>query len=313
MIQLSNWTLKLLYKASILILFLLFFSSLTAQTIENDFGLEQIQMLKLNQEAMKKNRVRSIQTKFMVKKELSPIVKKPQITSYYEFDNDGNKIMYYKTFLLHDTVYDTLVEFYSYNEKNQLVTKRRSEYGKFGVYDYTYNDNNKVVKMEHYTEENVSQSKLTFIPKNRQLQETELYQIQKIDSLSYIIYTLSADNVRYKEEEAIYENGKLQKSHSRLLFGSQKYDVFHFAYFENDLIKKEVVDNFNSTVKKQYIYGYNEEKEIASIKIYEGKGEKHLYTIEFLYQEKTKLLDAILKKDEATGTIEITKLKYTFY
>lgn len=291
----------------------LFISSFSfSQLLMNKEGIEEIEKLEFNTAILLQNRIRSIHTEYMIKKELSPIIKKPHITEYYEYDNVGDMIMYYKTFLLHDTVYDTLVEYYSYDEQNLLNSKRRSEYGKFGAYEYTYQEG-QIIKMEHSFEENSSTSKLNFIPKNRVLEEIELYQIQPLDSLSFIRYTLSQDKVRYKEKEVIYENGRLKKMHDRLLFGPQKYDVYHYAYFEDDLIKKEIVDNYTSQVKKQYIYTYKENKNISSIKIYSGQGEKHLYTVEFLYKEDTGLLEAVLKKEEATGTIEITKFKYIHY
>lgn len=302
-----------LYRKIIALLSFVFVMSVVhTQTLDNEFGIQEVQKINFNKKLLKEQKIRSIQTEYMIKKELSPIVKKPEITSYYEYDNNGNHIIFYRTFLLYDTVYDTIVEYYSYGSNNQIISVIKSEYGKFGVYEYQYSGNEKV-KMDHYIEENISPSKLIYIPKNRVHQEDEVYKTEKLDSLSYITYTLSADGVRYKEEEAQFENNRIKKKYSRLIFGTQKYDIQTFAYFENDLIKKEITNNYNSEVKTQFIYSYNEDKNLNSIKIFQGKGIKHLFTIEFLYNKDSKLLDAMLRKNEATGTIEITKLKYTYY
>lgn len=280
-----------------------------SQLLDNTQGIELFDHLMFNKKTLKKKRVRSIQTRFMIKKELRPIAKKPQLTTYYEYNNDGELILFYKTFLLFDTNYDTLVEFYTY-QNSRLLTKRKTEFGKIGVYNYDYNTSGLVKKVTKGREINLSNNKLIHIPQNYKEVGEENFHYQFIDDKSFVKYTLSVDSVRYKEQEVLYEKGKLIKDQTRLLYGQQKYEIYKYSYFEKDLVKKEVVDNYSSAVKKYFIYRYYSNKNLSSIETYNNKNE-HIYTTEFLY--KNDLLDAILKKDERSKTIEITKYKYEFY
>ena len=65
--------------------------------------------------------------------------------------------------MLYDTIYDTLVEFYQY-KNGFLDTKRKTEYGKIGVYQYVYDENGLVKKVNKGKEVNKSKSKIIHIP-----------------------------------------------------------------------------------------------------------------------------------------------------
>jgi hypothetical protein len=286
------------------------FIAFSQDALLHEKGLDQLTKLSFNKTLIIKNKVRSITTEYMYKKELSPIVKNPKRTIYYEFNDSGQLLMYYKTFQLYDTVYDTLVEFYSYNKLGQLKELRRSEYGKFGVYTYLY-DNNKVVAVSQAEEENLTNSKLHFIPKNHNQKYTEKYVYETLDDLSYMKYTLSHDGVRYKEEEVVYKNSKIKKEKTRYLFSKQKYNVYNYYYFDNDLVKKEEVDNYSSKQKKAFVYRYDNKKRVTQMETF--KENENLYLTEFLYKENTELLDATINKNNNTKAIEIIKYKYSYY
>lgn len=292
------------------LLFCLFLAtSFSQDVLLHKNGIEQFSKLSFNPEVIVKNKVRSITTEHMNKKELSPIVKNPKVSTYYEFNNEGQLTMYYKTFMLYDTVYDTLVEFYSYYNDGKLKELRRSEYGKYGVYTYTY-ENDRLTEISQAQEENAIKSKTTFIPKNHQKKYKETFVYENIDSLSHIKYTLSEDGVRYKEDEVVYENGKLKKEQTRYLFSKQQHSIYRYYYFEDDLVKKEETDNYTQKTKNAFIYKYDQNKRINQMETY--KEDKKAFVTEFLYKE-TDLMDAIINKNTETNSIEIIKFSHTHY
>lgn len=284
-------------------------SSFSQDILLHKNGIEQFRKLSFNPEVIIKNKVRSITTEHMSKKTLSPIVKKPNITTYYEFNNAGQLTLYYKTFLLYDTIYDTIVEFYTYYEDGRLKELRKTEYGKYGVYTYKYK-NDRIIEISQAQEENALAGKTTFIPKNHTEKYKEKFVYENTDSLSHIKYTLSEDDVRYKEEEIVFENGKLKKEQTRFLFSKQQHSVYRYYYFEDDLVKKEETDNYTQKKKQAFIYKYDSNKRINQMETY--KEEKKTYTTEFLYKE-TGLMDAIINKNVTTNTLEIIKFTHTHY
>ncbi len=299
-------------KKIVVVVFLIVGKYSISQALNNKEGLTNFTKINFNKELISSKKVRSITTEYMIKKELSPIDKKPKIKTYYEYNDSGLLTMYYRTFLLHDTIYDTLVEFYTYNEKHQLKELIKSEYGKYGIYTYKYDKKGRVVNVSRAEEENAHSSKIVFIPSKHKEVSKEYFEFSNIDSLSYMKYTLSDDNIRYKEKEVIFENGKLKKSYERLIFGSQKYKVYNYKYFEDKLVSKNVINNFDSKLMKRYVYRYYSDGNLSSMETHIKKENDPMFTIDFLYKD-TKLLGSILKKNEKTGTIEITKFKYSHY
>lgn len=274
-------------------------------------GVDQFYKLNFNEEMIAKNKVRSITTEHLDRKSLNKIAKNTTTSSYYEFNDKGELTMYYKTFLLHTNVSDTLVEFYTYNDNGSLKELRRSEFGKYGVYSYTYK-NNRVVEIAQAEEENALDScKTIFIPVNHKDKYKEKFIYENIDSLSYYKYTHSEDNVRYKEEEIVYELGKLKKEQTRYIFSKQQHSVFNYYYFDKDLVKKEEVDNYLNKVKQSFVYKYDSIGRVNQMETYK-ENEKNFLT-EFLYKENTGLLDAIIHKNTETNSIEIIKFTHTLY
>ena len=292
-----------------LILCLCTITSFSQDVLLHKNGIDQFAKLDFNPEVIAKNKVRSITTEHMDKKELRAIVKNKKTNTYYEFNNSGQLTMYYKTFVVYDTIHDTLVEFYDYNKEGKLIVLRKSEYGKYGVYTYKY-EGDKVIEIALAHEENAISSKTTFIPKNHTEKYKEKFVFEKIDSLSYIKYTLSEDNVRYKEDEVIYKLGKLKKEQTRYLFSKQQHSIYNYYYFDQDLVKKEEIDNYTQKQKQSFIYKYDSIKRINQIETY--REDKKVYTTEFLYKE-TGLMDAIINKNNETNAMEIIKYSHTYY
>lgn len=284
-------------------------NSLSQDVLLHKNGIEQFTKLNFNPKVITKNKVRSITTEHMNKKELRAIVKNKKTSTYYEFNNSGQLTMYYKIFIVYDTLQDTLVEFYSYNNDGKLIELRKSEYGKYGVYKYKY-EGDRLTEITQAQEENVLSSKIIFIPKNHIEKYKEKFVYENIDSLSYIKYTLSEDNVRYKEDEVLYELSKLKKEQTRYLFSKQQHSIYNYYYFEEDLVKKEEIDNYTQNQKKASIYKYDSIKRINQIETY--KEDMKIYITEFLYKE-TGLMDAIINKDTETNAIEIIKYTHTYY
>ena len=263
-----------------------------------------------NSEFIKINNIKSISGSISSKK-VRDIIRSKGLKSHYEFNENGKLTLQYKSHITQNKT-DTAITFYEYNDDGKISKKRKSEGAGFYSYQYRYNNENNIIAQTYSRDENKFGSKNKFELKKKYIIKTDSFSYQpygkgQVKKLFYNSY-----GIKYKEQTNSFDSlGYLTEERTKFIIGNNKTKLTYEYDQYGRLYKKHIYTNISQDKKTTAIYSYDEIGNVLEIKNYNE--EKHISTKEFLYDEKTMLLSAIIIQDIASELLRIIKYDYTFF
>ena len=263
-----------------------------------------------NTNFIKVNNIKTI-TGIISSKKVRDIIRSKGLKTYYKFNRKGELVQQYKSHLSQKKI-DTTSTFYRYNQLGKIVSKRKSEGLGFYSYQYQYDLNNNIVSQTYSRDENKFNSKNKFELKKRYIIKTDSFSYQLNTENQTQKYFYNSYGIKYKQQTNTFDSlGYLIEEKTKFIIGNNKTKTSYEYDNYGRLYKKQYVGNLTQSKKTTAIYTYDEIGNVLEIKNYLAS--EHVTTKEFLYDEKTMLLSAIIIQDIKAEQLRIIKYRYTFY
>lgn len=225
----------------------------------------------------------------------------------YSFNKEGQLAYTFET-RTDDGSTDTSWNRYKYDELGRLSVYRKSDQNGYIAIHYTYDDKDRVVAEEHFTEMTDSLGNVTrTLAFNKETYEYFEYDAQT-KRVRYNNYGLP-----YLEEFYNYnEDGYLVERIERVKMTGDVY-TYHYAYNENGkLAAIRKTSNKTTEPQEELKFRYDELGNLIEKHIYR-KGE-FTTDIQIIYNSKTRLLSSVITRQVSTNFMMILRfLDYSFY
>lgn len=286
---------------------LLVFLSTTAfsQTVLNPYGeiLEGLPFF--NKDVIKQFNVKSIRGHYATKFDMDVI--RPNSDAYvYEFDRLGQLVREYKIHMG-----DTLISSFQYDYKGNITLHRESN--KFGYYEkrYSFDDRNRVTKLELRRDKKSHFNKLSFELDESKIVSEESFEYIALEGLNYKKLCYNSSNRVYRIEFYYFnEKGQLIKKESALHNGSGRVEV-NYKYSFKGMVEEVVTVGVGSgRHEKTKKFEYDKLGNVLSRKVF--RNAKIISEEQFVFFERTGLLKAIISRGAAGNMLTILQFsKYT--
>lgn len=229
----------------------------------------------------------------------------------YEFDNTGLLIRKFETYILPTGNKDTSTVIYLYDERDNLITKRKNDGYGFYSYNYKYDTLNRKTSEIYCREENKG-------PSIEQFQLGKQFIIAK-ESYTYEMTQVGLKQKFYNnynklyQERFYYENdlGLVISEETRLLI-SNKRAVTEYAYnYKGQPILKIEHSSVLKPTELKYKYEYDEFGNILKEEFI--RNGTFVSRKEAVYYLESMLLKAIIMFDLATEYMHIVRYEYEFW
>lgn len=295
----------------ILVLFLLVSSLSSAQIIENGSGNAFTDENFFRASFIRSNKVKIIRGRVSTKREGEPMIQRDQFF-HFEFDQSGKLIIMMSTFASFSNNKDTTIIYFNYDEKGNLLTKRRNDNNGFFSYNYEYDSLGRVIKETYCRDENCGADRYHFKLGQQFIISSETFSYHQYVKNQTVKKYFNNYGKQYQECFSYYnELGyhtqdvfrlTLSGKESKLLYEydekgrvSKKNDISYiFGY--NEITNTYTYDQFGN-LEEQAIYHNNKQKTLRSL----------------IYDKATLLMTAQVMKDFETGLIYVIKYSYDFY
>lgn len=291
----------------LLVLFACLAGNLSAQMLTNIEGRVMSDEPFFNNEFIRYNKLAWMEGVYSEKRNNQPIKPRKEAV-HYRFDATGNLRLISRIFNAGSRTADTVNLAFVYDASNQLIARKRSENGGTTTYAYRYDGAGRLIETEHFRSgENLYQSAEVSVPQGvRVNRETFAYQDFAGQQKCTVF---NAQGKPYREEIRYTDTlGYLTGKSSRYLVTSG-YQQAQYAYNDRGWLIREVSTGLQGdTTRREFTY--DNLGNVLSEDVY--RGSKHTEHAEFLYDEHTAILKAILRKDVPTGTIGIVQFTWGF-
>mgnify|MGYP000867200757 CR=1 FL=1 len=288
----------------IAIIFLWAFSS-HSQVLDNSRGEAFTNKPFFNKTFIENNSIKSIKGRFNYKRS-GQAMYQTEFYYVYNFNKQGQLISTYET-RKDDGTTDTTWNEYIYNSLGNLIEhKQGSQSGKTNV-AYQLDDKNRIISEEYYTESIDSLGEKTIVLVNSETMKHEDFGLQKKKTIS------NSYGLPYLIETSYFdENGYLLEKEERYSRTSN-FNKQLYTYNEKGLLASI------SKFEKGTIEPIEEEK--YKYDSFGNISEKHLYKngvfttdIQIVYNEKTKLMTAVIIREVKTDFIMVIRFgEYDYY
>lgn len=294
----------------IIAIFILSFTAVNGQILDNSSCEAFTDEPFFNINFIKENKVKSIHGEISTKKKLSSIKTRGLIT-HYDFDENGILTQQYQTTLKSASLVDTTIVTYLYDDKNQLITKRRNDSYGFYSYNYTYDSTGQIASEKYCRDENANESKSDFKLGKQFVIVSENYENEWVSAKE--LRRKYFNNYGRPYQELVFrwdDRGYLIEEETTLLLNSKKNKT-SYSYNEKGLVlKKEQSSNVTGNSTLVHEYEYDEVGNLINIDEY--RNGQHITKREIIYNANM-LMDAIIIMDVATEYMSIIRYKYNFY
>lgn len=278
-----------------------------AQILDNTLGQTFGEQPFFNDSFVKNNQIKSIKGFYSTKATLD-IVRPTDDFYYYEFNKQGQLIKDYFT-----RFKDTLISHYSYDDKGNIASIRRSDKHGFYSYNFTYDSAGRVIEKDYRRDVNQTRNKVNFVLDRSFIVSVEKFEYVDFDSSSYKMLYYNNTGKVYKEEFYYFdEYNNLVTLEGRMKMGSG-YNKTTYTYNNLGLlVEKTEFSKLINTTDSKWLYEYDAFGNVYALHIYKNG----VYTTEYqiVYDQSTMLLNAIVTQDEETELLTILKFSaYTYY
>lgn len=304
-----NYTYQLL-KAFILFVLVSFLSfSSSGQFLKNGKGQIILGIDFFSPLTITSNKIESITVEYSTKKPLQPIQKSYFNSNFYSFDLQGRIKQYYTTQKLFNGSIDTTVEWRFY-KNGRISTKKRTLSNAIKVKSYFY-ENNQLSVIVHGKSRSSGNSKTILDISSYSEESAEYWTYAVLANQDTLIKKKSVNGVVFQEVLISNPDSNTKKIETSYRY-APKNNHSVTLFYSNNLLKK--IEIKNSTITREfYSFSYNHDKELLSYIKYDQTGKVAIEFAEFIYEDTTGNLQAIITKDYTTNNIEIKKFCYTYY
>lgn len=256
-----------------------------------------------NEQFIQLNKIKSIKAQFNYKKTRQAIIEQ-NFYYVYNFDRNGKLISTYET-KQDDGTKDTTWNVYLYNDRGLMMEHKKGDARGKTSNVFVY-DGQDMIRQEFWTESldsNGTSNRLLFNSENIE-HSTYLNQKKKKYFNSY--------NLPYMEETEYYDSlGYLSSTERRMIMTNT---LLKKKYYYNDkgyLAKKEIFDNSKEPTET-YEFSYDVFGNLSQTYYYK----KGVFTTDtqIVYNEKSKLISAVIIREVATDFIMILRFnQYEYY
>jgi hypothetical protein len=297
-------------RAFLFLMMLFYGGSLYAQILDNSQCSVFTDDPFFNAEFIRNNKIKSIRGDVSTKSKNSAIVESN--TEYiYEFDIQGRLIKKVETFFLPGSGKDTSVVYFEYDDRNNLILRRKNDGYGFFSFKYTYDDENRITSMVYCREENASDKIDEFVPGKTYIISKESY-----------VYDMLEEGLRRKvynnydklyQETMYYQNelGYIISEETRLLVSNNRSVV---EYMYDNKGRPSAKFDHKSVLRPSELawhYEYDEVGNVLKEEYY--RNEVFITRKEAVYHPQTMLLKALIKFDIATEFMHIVRFSYGYY
>lgn len=291
------------------VLFLLFLVSSVicrAQVLDNRNGDAFTDKPFFNTDFIRANKLKELKGTFVYKKQ-GEVMKNTTFNYVYHFNTMGELDYTFET-RTDDGSSDTTWNRYKYDDKGRLSVYRKSDQNGYIAIHYVYDDKDRVIEEEHFTE--MTDSLGNVIRTLAFNKETYVYQEYDLQTkrTRYNNYGLP-----YLEEFYNYNSdGYLIERIERIKMTGDVF-TFHYAYNENGKLSAiRKTGNKSTETLEELKFQYDELGNLM---------EKHLYRngifttdIQIVYNSKSRLLSSVITRQVSTNFMMILRfLDYSFY
>ena len=262
-----------------------------------------------NTEFVKSNNIKTI-TGSISSKKVRDIIRSKGLDYHYEFNEEG-RLNSQLSSHFSNGLKDSSIVSYEYKNNNVILKRKSDSYGYFS-YHYTYDDSNNIITQIYCRDENKFNAKNKFELKKEFVIVKDSFSYQKYsdDQTKKIFY--NSYGKKFKEQTNYYnEHGYLVEEYTKFIIGNNKIKLTYEYDEIGRLHKKHSFTDIAQNKKTTELYRYDKIGNILEINYFTN--EKHISTKQFLYDNKTLLLSAMIIEDKETGFLRIIKYSYTFF
>lgn len=290
----------------LIFLFLIIYSWCgNAQVLNNANGEAFTNKPFFNSKFIEHNHVQSIKGQFLYKKSMQGIY--PTVFNYvYNFNRKGELISSYET-RTDDGTSDTTWNVYQYDPQGNLVIHKTGSNSAKTVTKYIYDSLQHVVSEEYYTESIDTNGIKTLLLINSEKTTYRTFENQLIKEVA------NSYGLKYKKIVLNYdENDYLLSKTKRFLRTSNSYN-YHYTYNDKGLLTSiKTLHNANEIPVKEVRFEYDELGNL--LEKHEYKNDVFITDTQIIYNDKTKVMTAVIIRDVKTDFIMIIQFKdYQFF
>lgn len=263
-----------------------------------------------NDDIIRRNGIASISGNFTTKK-VGDVMRDTKLERKYYFDREGRLIKAHET-IQAETGKDTLVTYWEYDGRGNLVVIRKADQYGFYATHFEYDEKNRVVREEFRRNLNQNKNRIGFLLSEEYVVTFETSRYENYEGQEKRIFINSYD-YPYKEEITYFdEDGVITERMDRLKRTSGIKRT-RYVYNEKGLLDSLViVSNQTGSAERTFTYEYDQYGNLLSKQYYNNSIHQTDYQI--IYHRETSLVNYILTREVITNFITVLKLNnYTFY
>lgn len=227
---------------------------------------------------------------------------------YYRFNRFGELVYEYRTSYL-----DTIHTVYSYDERSNVSVKRIVDKFGFQSLHYTYDQKNRVVRVDMRVESNTGQDIFLYVPDASKIISSQVFEYVDLSDSCYKKNYLNESGLVYREDFFyLNSDGKVRRQESYQKSGSGNFIVELSYDSQGRLIEKKATTTIVSSYATRYSYHYDAAGNIESMRFYENEVYKTEY--QYIYDGQTALFKALIQRDVSSNLMTIVKYDiYSFF
>jgi len=289
-----------------ILLLIQFLGNANAQMLENREGQSFGDKPNFVEDYVRRYRIQYIKGNFSTKAPMD-IIRPNNDVYLYKFNELGELTLEYRTQLG-----DTLVTIYVYDERGNIIIRRKSDRYGFHSYHYRYDDLNRIIYTEYRHDKNIGQNNLTFEPDQTLIVSAETFEYINLENKDYKKLYLNESGTIYKEEFFYFDEKKrLIQQEGILKTGSGRTNVTYTYNEDGRLLEKKTENYVMGTTTSKYAYEYDALGNIMALKYY--RNGEYITEHQLMYFPDTYLLQGIISRDHATNIMTILSLKDYVY
>ncbi|MBL8002184.1 MAG: hypothetical protein JNL05_09510 [Flavobacteriales bacterium] len=254
---------------------------------------------------MARHGIRSISGKQMVKREGRPMVEKSE-KHLYRFDEQGRLVYSNTSFGRPGSGLDTASVGYFHDAQGRLVQRLRNDLSGHFAYESTYDTDGRIVRRAYVRIENTGPDRYHLVPGNRTVISDEQLGWQELNDTAMRCTWRNELGLPYREQ--VYSRdrlGYLRTIEDRYLVTGRRGRIT-FNYDEKGRLAERIDQpDLRSPSTDRRTWRYDA---VGNITYAERWHDDRLRSHdEYLYEEDTLWLKALLTKDEETGLIHVVR------
>lgn len=277
----------------------------SAQLLDNSKGLAFTDYPFFNTQFIRASKIKEIKGEYTFKKQ-GDVMRQTDYVYVFSFDSLGRLSRHYET-AKGTIVSDTIVRFYSYDEKNNLLSKSINEKRGFLTTYYTYDQNNRIIKEEIWRDIDTLHSLLKPDIERSLLWNTESMTYESFpNQLKRKVYNSYGN--QYLETNTYWDSlGYLRSIHDLYTITRNQINQ-EFTYGNKGWVESiKTINNINPVPINESQFVYDNYGNLTTKKEFKNG----IFTTEYsiIYSGKTGLLSSILIREVSSNFISIIRFK----